>query len=149
MHLMDLQGYTGPRTKGYKTSLTNSGCKWGGGFRLSQQCSSGRASKRKGACTTHWDWEITCGTQGRWKYTLQTAPCRDLAAQHKGQLSEPNPADQNTGGPGPKWSQLLIKPGAGARRFQGESFTKSVHTRVQFILYNPLFFILDLIKLRN
>lgn len=22
MHLMDLQGYTGPRTKGYKTSLT-------------------------------------------------------------------------------------------------------------------------------
>lgn len=87
---------------------------------------------------------------GQWKYSLQTALCRDLAAQHKGQLSMPKPADQNIDGPGLKWSQLLIKSGAGARRCQGESFTESVYTRVQFMVYNLfLIIILDLIRLNN
>ena len=52
MHLMNLQGYIDPRTKGYKTNVTNSGCKLGEGFKLSQQCSSRRAFKRKSASNT-------------------------------------------------------------------------------------------------
>lgn len=42
-----------------------------------------------------------------WKNSLQTVLCRDLAAQHKGELSVPNPADKNVGGTGLKSSQLL------------------------------------------
>lgn len=108
MHLMNLQGYIGPRTKGYKTSLTNSGCKLGEGFKLSQHCSSGRAFKRDSASNTqHWDGEMLhhlwhtehvevlttdCSVQGSNCSRQGTAIC----------FPGSNPADQNIDGQGLK-----------------------------------------------
>lgn len=80
MHLIKQQGYNGPRTKGYKTSLTTSDCKLREGFKLSQRCNSERAFKKKSASSTQCPTSAgtkkcftTCGTWVVWK--LFTAVC--------------------------------------------------------------------------
>lgn len=143
---MNLQGYIRPRTKGYKTSLTNSGCKLGEGFKLSQWCSSGRTFKRKSASNTkQWDWEML---HHLWHVGYVEVVTTDCSVQgsfcsQQGQLfcfPVPNPADQNKDGQGLNCSQLLTKSGAGAQWNQGESFIKTVYIRVQCIVYNPFLF---------
>lgn len=142
---MNLQGYNGPRTKGYKTSLTNSGCKLGEGFKISQQCSSGRAFNRKSTSNTQlWHWQMLhhLWHMGHMEALATDCSVRGSNCSQQGtavSFSVPNPADQQQW-----WSRTevisVVDKEAGVQRSQGESFTKSMYIRVQFIVYNPFLF---------